>query len=110
MALQMCQKCVGKNFQKCEARAFYFFFLVSCSCHGPVALLIKSSQPGRKVGLRKDMSVITHHCQCVRSLFCICPNDMINIIASCQKMITDTCCYDHLSDVVQRLVPNPVRL
>jgi len=59
--------CVGRNFQKCEAGAFYFFFLFSRFC--PVALFFMSSQSGYKVGLCYDMSVVTRHCQCVCFLF-----------------------------------------
>ena len=71
---QMCAMCAGRNFQKCEARAFSFFFFVSRPFLYPVALLVKSSQSGRKVGLCCDMSVVTRHCQCVRCLFSMCPD------------------------------------
>jgi hypothetical protein len=36
VALQMCQMRGGRNFQKCEAGAFSFFFFVNGFC--PVAL------------------------------------------------------------------------
>ena len=63
----MCAMCAGRNFQKCEAGDFYFFFFGSGPC--PVALLVKSSESVRKIGLCLDMSVVTRHCQCVRCLF-----------------------------------------
>ena len=78
-ALQMCAMCGCRNFQKCEAGAFSFFFFISRLC--PVALSVKSSQSGMKVGLCHYMSVVTLHCQCVRCLFfCMCPNEGINVL------------------------------
>ena len=51
----------GRNYQKCVARAFSFFFLISRHCS--VALLVESSQ-SRKVSLFYYMSVVSRHCQC----------------------------------------------
>ena len=51
----MCQMRVGRNFQKCEAGAFYFLFYFSRLC--------------------PDVFVVTRPCQCVHCLFfCMCPN------------------------------------
>ena len=64
----MCGYSPDKNWdQKCEAVAFPFFFFVNRLC--PIALLARSCESGRDVGLCSNISVVTRHCQCVRCLF-----------------------------------------
>lgn len=69
--VQLCKyvQCALAEIFKNEARAFYFFFLLSRPFSCPVALLVKSSQSGMNVSLCHDMSVVTRYCQCVRCLF-----------------------------------------